>query len=218
MVTILPAIIGRDFAEVTEKLHELEEVTDWAHLDVMDGSFTAQESWREPTDLANLNGKTKLETHLMILEPEVALRHWLTVVDRILVHIEATHYLEEIIDSFSAHPIGVGVVLNLETPLEAIKAMPKSVELVQLMSIAKIGRQGYHFEERVFEKIKLLREYRPDVKIQVDGGVNLENASRLIEAGVDNLVIGSAIWQTKDPLASIAAFRKLSHSNQKAGS
>lgn len=207
MAEIIPAIIGLDFAEIENKIHQVERSVNWVHLDIMDGTFTTESSWQSPEDLKFLDGKIKTEVHLMIRSPETVIKNWAVVADRVLVHIEATEYLAEILDFSTGSTVELGLTLNLQTSLSVIQQWVNKVELVQLMAIAEIGEQGHPFDERVIEKIKLLRQSYPSVKIQVDGGVNLENAKKLTAAGVDNLVVGSAIWKSPNPLATIKEFQ-----------
>ncbi len=209
MVEIIPAIIEQSFAEIENKIHQIERSAAWVHLDVMDGTLTDQTSWRSPADLKFLDGKIKIEVHLMIRSPEKMIEDWAAAADRILVHVEATESLTEILDFLTGRAAGGGLALNLATPISVLGSWLNKVKLVQLMGIAEIGEQGHPFDEQVLEKIKLLRRSYPDVKIQIDGGVNLDNARRLIEAGADNLVVGAAIWQTPDPIIALKAFQSL---------
>lgn len=207
MAEIIPAIIGQNFAEIENKIHQIERSVNWAHLDIMDGTFTDKNSWQSPEDLKFLDGKIKIEVHLMIRSPEAVIKKWIAVADRVLVHIEVAEYLKKILDFFTGSTVERGLVLNFQTSLSVIEQWVNKVELVQLMAIAEIGEQGHPFDGRVIEKIKLLRQSYPNVKIQVDGGVTLDNAHSLIAAGADNLVVGSAIWQTPDPLATLKEFQ-----------
>ncbi len=213
---IIPAVLGETYAEVEREIKLLEDHTDWLHLDVTDGRFTSVASW--PADMSGkgniedlrfLDGKTKIEVHLMVEEPEMVIRDWLEVVDRIIVHAEATDRLEEIIDSFSLSRVKFGVALLLPTPIETLGPYLSKINLIQLMSIAEIGAQGHGFDDRVLEKIKVLRSLAPNVIIQLDGGVNQETAKVALAAGVDNLIVGSAIWRTPDPIASLNNFQSL---------
>lgn len=206
---IIPAVIGEAYNEIERQLKILEGHTDWVHLDVMDGRFTPKKSWNNIEDLKFLEGKTKIEAHLMIEEPELVIKDWMEVTDRIIVHTEATEQLDEIIDAFSLSRIKLGVALLLPTSVEVLTPYLSKINLVQLMSIDEIGAQGYVFNEQVLEKVKSLRALAPDVIIQIDGGVNQATAKLALEAGVDNLVVGSAIWRTPDPLASLQALQSL---------
>ena len=206
---IIPAVLGETYAEVEREIKLLEGHTDWLHLDVTDGHFTSVVSWGNLEDLKFLDGKTKIEAHLMVEEPELVIKDWMEVADRIIVHTEATDNLEEIIDVFSLSRIKFGVALLLPTPVETLAPYLPKLNLVQLMSIGEIGAQGHGFDDRVLEKVKTLRALAPDVIIQLDGGINRETAPLALAAGVENLVIGSAIWRTPDPIASLQNFQTL---------
>ena len=206
---IIPAVLGETYVEVEREIKLLEGHTDWLHLDVTDGHFTSIASWGNLEDLKFLEGKTKIEAHLMVEEPETVIRDWMEVADRIIVHTEATDNLEEIIDVFSLSRVKFGVALLLPTPVETLAPYLPKLNLVQLMSIGEIGAQGHGFDDRVLEKVKTLRALAPDVIIQLDGGINRETAPLALAAGVENLVIGSAIWRTPDPIASLQNFQSL---------
>jgi len=213
---IIPAVFGQTYSEIERQLKILEGHTEWAHLDVTDGRFTSFASWPEdPSDsstfevLRFLGGQTKIEVHLMVEEPELIISDWSEVVDRIIVHQEATEGLKEIIGALAPSVIRVGVALLLPTSIEMLKPYFSKIDLVQLMSIAEIGAQGQPFNERVLEKVKHLRALAPNVTIQIDGGVNLEIMQLALMAGVDNLVVGSAIWKTPEPIVSLKNFQSL---------
>jgi len=207
MVEIIPAIIGQNFAEIENKIHQIERSADWVHLDIMDGTLTDEISWQSPEDLKFLDERIKIEAHLMIRSPEKVIEGWAAAADRILVHIEVAEHLAEILDFFTGRAAVGGLALNLATPISAVESWLDKVKLVQLMSIAEIGDQGHPFDLLVIEKIKHLRALHPSVTIQVDGGINLETARAALAAGADNLVVGSALWQTPEPLKSLKEFQ-----------
>lgn len=207
MAEIIPAIIGQNFVEIENKIHQIESSVDWAHLDIMDGTFTDKNSWQSPEDLKFLDGKIKIEVHLMIRRPEKMIKFWAEAVDRVIVHVEATDRLDEIMDFLIGHEVESGLAFNLATSLSAFESRINQTDVVQLMAIAEIGEQGHPFDDRVLEKIKILRVNYPNAKIQIDGGVTLDNICSLIAAGADNLVVGSAIWQSPDPLATLKEFQ-----------
>ncbi len=217
---IIPAVLGETYTEIERQLKILDGHTDWMHLDITDGHFTPIASWPLNSsgsgaleNLKFLDGKTKIEVHLMVEAPETMLSDWLEVADRIIIHYEATDQLVEIIDSFSSSRIKLGLALLLPTPIEKLAPYLPKINFIQLMSIAEIGRQGHPFDARVLEKIKHLRHLSPDVIIQIDGGVNLETAKVAIEAGADNLVVGSTIWQSPDPVVALKSFQSLLEAN-----
>ena len=102
MVEIIPAIIGQNFAEIENKIHQIERSADWVHLDIMDGTLTDEISWQSPEDLKFLDERIKIEAHLMIRSPEKVIEGWAAAADRILVHIEVAEHLAEILDFFTS--------------------------------------------------------------------------------------------------------------------
>ncbi len=198
MTEIIPAIIGKTFAEVTQKISQVEGLANWVQLDVMDGSFTQEYSWNKPDDLANLEGKIKLEAHLMLREPEEVVEDWAKVCDRIIVHLEATENLAETLELINKHACESAICLLLNTSIAKLAPFVAQTKNIQLMGIATIGHHGEKLDKSVLEKIKSLRASYPDVKISVDGGVTRENAGELIAAGADRLVAGSVIWNSEN--------------------
>lgn len=196
---IIPSIIASDAEEVRTRLTRVEGLTDWVELDVADGTFVPSFTWpmllgQAPEDLKEIDGKTKISAHLMVERPETLLDDWQEVADRLIIHFESTDSLDKIIENKGAH-VSLGIALELATPVESIYPYLGQIKLVQLMSIERVGYSGEKFDERVFEKIKTLKTNWPDVKIIVDGGIDLEISKRLKDAGVDGLVVGSRIWQ-----------------------
>ena len=145
----------------------------------------------------------------MVEKPEEELKQWMSFADRVLVHAEATDYLADIIESFDGAPIKLGVVLKVGTPLDILDEFVGKIEYVQLMSIDTLGYYGGKFDEKIYERIVKVRSMYPEMIIGVDGGVTLTNASKLIEAGANNLVVGSAIWDSKDISQTIKEFQLL---------
>jgi ribulose-phosphate 3-epimerase len=213
MAEIVPAIIGANFQEVKTKLDQVEGLVTWAQLDIMDALFVPPYTWQNAGDLedppAGGGGKTKLELHLMVEQPEEIITDWLTVVDRIIVHLEATDKIKEIADQLAGSPVELGVALKLETPIEAYDEWAGLVKFVQLMSIAKAGYHGEQFDERVLPKVVGLRTKYPSVTIAIDGGVNLLTGQQAIAAGADVLVVGSTLWDSANLAEQIEKFKKL---------
>jgi ribulose-phosphate 3-epimerase len=206
---IKPAIISNDFNEIVYKVGVVDDYVSWVHLDIMDGKFAPTESHLTPLDLELLDGKTKLEVHLMVESPEDSLTWWTKVADRVLVHFEATDSLDNIIFSMKDNNSKLGLSVLLETPLDKIEPFLDKVDFIQLMSIKKIGAHGEPFDESVIEKIKNLRKLNENVTIQVDGGINLETGKQCLEAGADILVVGGVIWNADNPMSSLQSFLNL---------
>jgi ribulose-phosphate 3-epimerase len=206
---IVPSIIAKTFEEVKQKIAQIDGLVSWVQLDIMDGHFVLPVTWRTADDLADLSGDVKIEAHLMIDKPEDELEQWTNFADRVLVQAEATDYLASIIESFAGGPIKLGVVLKIDTPLSVLDDFADKVGYVQLMSIGTLGYYGGKFDERIYERIKIVKATYPQIIVSVDGGITLDNAPKLLAAGADNLVIGSAIWKSGDISKTIKQFQSL---------
>lgn len=209
MIEVIPAIIAQDFQEIKKKIVSVDGLVNWVQIDIIDGLFAPTNTWESFQDLLELEGKTKVEVHLMVEQPEHYLADWMRVADRVIVHFESTEHLPEIVTQFENVPVNLGVALLLETPLEKLHPFKGKISFIQLLGIKNIGRQGEKFEARCLDRIHALRSTWPDVTISVDGGITLDNAEKILEAGADNLVIGSAIWESVDVAKTIQQFQKL---------
>ena len=211
MPRILPAIIPRDRAELSTKLDLVRGVADWVQIDVMDGIFVPPKTWpyTEGTanDAADFAKEIKVEIHLMTQAPEKMIADWIAAkVSRVLVHPESTAEMGVIVDMLRGSNTEFGIALKLGTSVETVAPWMNECRAIQLMSIGELGYHGHPFEERVFEKIEAVRTRYPNVAINIDGGVTSAIIPRLIEAGVENIVVGGAIFNTED---SRGALQKL---------
>ncbi len=215
MSVIIPAIIAKDAQELKQKLSQVEGLVSRAQIDVMDGVFVPSTSWRTPTDLEHIKCAVNLEAHFMVSAPEHIIDEWLhSPVKRFLIHYESTTH--EAVKGLLANIIRAGkqagVVLKMETPLFVLDELLSDTacrpSVVQLMGIREIGYYGHALDETVYNRITALYERHPDITIEVDGGVNLENAKRLVQAGASFLVVGSAIFKSDDIAQTIARFTK----------
>jgi ribulose-phosphate 3-epimerase len=219
---IIPAILPESFDVLEEQLLLVKGLARAVHVDVSDGRFTpaltfpyTEGSQQIFADiLAEKIGLPHwqdfdFELHLMIKNPESAVSDWIRAgAERIVVHVEAATDFAKIQKKCSG-AVELGLALRLETPLEKIEAYVKDIQFVQLMSIAGIGSQGQEFDEGVFERIRELRRMSPKLTISIDGGVSLDNAPALIEAGANRLVVGSAIFESDSIRETIEQFKSL---------
>jgi len=218
MAEIIPAIIAKDFQDLKNKIKVVEPYVQTVQLDIMDGIFVSNETWPfaaaaaqgKPSvvDLENLETNLFLEAHLMVTEPEKVFEQWTdSPVQRIIVHWEALENFKSQILNFAQYTYErnkeFGIALNPETPLEVLDHFINKVDLVLLMSVNP-GFAGQPFQESVIPRIVSLRQKYPDVKIGVDGGVNLSNAKKLALAGADFLAVGSFIYAAGNPEQVIA--------------
>lgn len=203
---IIPALIPVSATALTEQVHSLS----FAHelqIDVVDGEFVPFTSWPyrpagAPADLATVLAPHSIEVDLMTVAPVAAGAAWVAAgAERLVFHIE-TVSVAELSDFMSAHPdVSVSVSALNDTSWETMLPYLELVDQVQLMGIAEIGAQGQPFDERVLERIQAVRETYSDTTVTIDGSVNEDTIERLITAGADRLVVGSALLQASNLLA-----------------
>lgn len=219
MNRIIPAVIPKNFAELEEKARLVEPFAEWLQIDVCDGKFVPNVSIADPAEIAKLSagGKTKLklEAHLMIKNPEKNLDAWLDAADRVIVHYEALYdvrdlqyKISKIIDKAKAKQKQIGVALNPETPWEAIREFCGRLDLVLIMGVNP-GFSGQKFIESTLDKIRSLRAAKPEVIIEIDGGVTLDNAKNLIAAGANYLISGSGVYGSENIEKTINQFKEI---------
>lgn len=232
MGIIVPAIIPTSRKDLEEKLSQLSGLCEDVQIDIVDGVFAGPASWPyvtdavEPTRMLNDGellpkaGEFRLEIDLMSADPESVAGTWIGLgASRLTVHSESTRYIPRFLSSthgtyghdaeFTPGLLALGLSIGIETDLALIEPHLKKIDYVQFMGIKKIGHQGEPFDTRVFAKIRAFRSRYPTIEIQVDGGVTLENAAKLLEAGVKRLVVGSALWKTPDLAARYREFDEL---------
>lgn len=210
---IAPSLLAADFANLERDLNMLNaSQADWYHLDVMDGVFVPNISFGFPVMQAMAKHATKpLDVHLMIVQPEKFLPEVKALGAKVMsVHVEACTHLHRVVQQIKAAGMMAGVVLNPHTPLTTIEEMITEVDLVLLMSVNP-GFGGQAFIETTIDKVRRLRTLIDSTGsralIEVDGGVNRETAARLVAAGADVLVAGSAVFNAPDPAAEIVALK-----------
>lgn len=205
---VIPVVNTKTFDELRDGLKRAGEFSRWAHVDVSDETFTSHVSWGNANelDLISLDGP-KIELHLMTKVNRNSVRKWLKGnVARVVVHCEATDELEAVIKIIKKGKREVGIALRRETSASAIQKFLPYIDQVLVLAVTP-GPSGQAFDEAMIEKIKMLRAMDGKIKIEVDGGVNMEVGERVKNAGADVLVAASYIWGSEDPQK---AFKELS--------
>ena len=215
MALIAPSLLAADFLQLQAACDMLNESqADWFHLDIMDGRFVPNISYGPM--LVNFFRKTTTkicDVHLMIEEPERYAEAFKEAgADMLTVHYEACPHLHRNIQQIKNLGMQAGIALNPHTPVELLKDILQDVDMVLLMSVNP-GFGGQSFIPHTINKIKRMREMIDEqllnVKIEIDGGVTLDNAQMIIEAGADILVAGSTVFKAKDPIQTIAALKAI---------
>lgn len=202
---IAPSLLSADFSKLQEEMAMLEEKgCKWLHLDIMDGRFVPNITFGPPV-IAKIRPHSKMffDTHLMIEEPERYISDFKKAgADLLSVQVETCVHLDRVLTQIREEGMMAGVVLNPSTPLSSIEWVLDKVNLVLIMSVNPgFGGQAFihSMVRKIMELKKMIIRNNVDVLIEVDGGVNLQNARMIKEAGADILVAGSAVFSASDP-------------------
>jgi ribulose-phosphate 3-epimerase len=212
---LAPSILSADFANLGRDVEMINRSeADWFHVDVMDGVFVPNISFGFPVIKAIKKLATKpLDVHLMIVQPERYIKDFKNAGAEILtVQYEACTHLHRIIYQIKEEGMKAGVALNPHTPVTMLQDVIKDLDLVLIMSVNP-GFGGQKFIPQAVQKINMLNNliYAAGSKamIEVDGGVSLENAKTLYDAGATVLVAGNAVFSTENPEETIAKFKAI---------
>ena len=211
---IAPSILSADFANIQRDVEMINNSqADWFHVDIMDGMFVPNISFGFPVIKAiKKHAKKPLDVHLMINDPDRYLQTFKEAgADVLTVHIEACNHLHRTIQAIKALGMKAGVAINPHTPANSLMDIIGDVDLVCVMSVNP-GFGGQKFIENTYHKIYSLKEMIRSTKskalIEIDGGVDLLNYTKLIEAGADVLVAGNTVFSSSDPSKTIAELKK----------
>lgn len=196
MITVIPAILEKTEADIRAKVKAIAKYTNVIQLDVMDGNFVPNTTFATPSALRDL--PVSMEVHLMIERPIFHLDSWaLPNVFRIIVHYEALDNVPDTIRHIRALGKEVAIAINPGTSTYDIKPYINDIDMVVVMGVEP-GFSGQQFQRDVLEKVKELKKFRPELLIEVDGGVNGYSRNSIVKAGVDILAAASFLWKAED--------------------
>lgn len=212
---VAPSILASDFANLQREITMINESeADWIHVDIMDGVFVPNLSMGLPVvEAVNRHAKKPLDVHLMIVNPERYVEAFQKAgAATISVHVEACPHLHRNIQQLRQMGVKAGVALNPHTPLDALRYVIKEIDLVCVMSVNP-GFGGQKFIETTYQKVKELKQMIADsgssALIEIDGGVNQQNAKPLLDAGADVLVAGNFVFSSPEPKEVIRKLKAL---------
>ena len=210
---IAPSILSADFANIQRDVEMINSSeADWFHVDIMDGVFVPNISFGFPVIKAIKKYATKpLDVHLMIVDPDRYINTFKEAgADILTVHLEACTHLHRSLQAIKAAGMQAGVAINPHTSVDLLEDVINDIDLVCIMSVNP-GFGGQKFIENTYNKIKKLKSIiiskNASTKIEIDGGVDLNNASRLIDCGADVLVAGNTVFASSNPLNTIAQLK-----------
>lgn len=216
MTKIAPSILSANFLKLGEEIKAAESAgADMLHIDIMDGHFVPNITIG-PSIVSSIRKITSLplDVHLMIEQPDRYLQDFIKAgADYLTVHYEASIHLHRTVQSIKESGVKPGVSINPATPVWNLENILPDVEIILVMSVNP-GLGGQEFIVNSIDKIKTLKKLISDkglsVQIEVDGGLKLDNVSKVISAGADIIVMGSAFFNSQDYVTTIKKFRKIS--------
>ncbi|MFI5204173.1 MAG: ribulose-phosphate 3-epimerase [Flavobacteriales bacterium] len=206
---IAPSILASDFSRLRDEIDMVNKSkAQWFHLDVMDGVFVPNISFGIPVIAAmKKHAKKPFDVHLMIVQPERYIKEFKACgADILTVHYEASTHLHRTVSAIKDEGMKAGVAINPHTPVNVLEEIMPYMDLLCLMSVNP-GYGGQKFIETTYAKIKKVREMaaklNPGLMIEIDGGVNAENARKLVDCGADVLVAGNFVFSSANPTGTI---------------
>jgi ribulose-phosphate 3-epimerase len=210
---IAPSVLSADFGNLQRDIEMINSSeADWFHVDVMDGVFVPNISFGFPVlKQIKKHAKKTIDVHLMIVDPQRYIDEFCVQgADIISVHIEACTHLHRAIQQIKSLNIKAGVAINPHTPISALEDIIAEIDLVCLMSVNP-GFGGQKFIPNTYKKVSQLKELiiksNSSALIEIDGGVDFENAALLKQAGADVLVAGNTVFSNPSPPEAIALLK-----------
>ncbi|HNY15757.1 MAG TPA: ribulose-phosphate 3-epimerase [Bacteroidales bacterium] len=211
---VSPSLLSADFGNLAKDVEIINNsLADWIHCDIMDGIFVPNISIGFPVVAAvKRTAKKPLDVHLMIMDPDRYLARWKeTGADILTVQYEACTHLNRTVSEIRRLGMKAGVAVNPHTPVALLKNILPYIDMVLIMTVNPgFGGQSFIMESysKIAELKKMIDSGGYKVMIEVDGGVDTENAGKLVETGVDVLVAGNTVFNSKDPVATIKKLKQ----------
>jgi ribulose-phosphate 3-epimerase len=212
---IAPSILAADFANLQRDIEMINRSeAEWIHIDVMDGVFVPNISFGFPVlEAVKKHSDKFLDVHLMIVQPERYIEEFAKKgANGLSVHYEGNLHIHSVLQSIRKAGMKAGLVLNPHTPVSVINDLIEEIDMLLIMSVNP-GFGGQKFIPHTLEKVKqaraIIEKSGLDIMIQVDGGVGPSNALEVLKSGADNLVAGSAVFNSANPLQTISEMKNI---------
>jgi len=217
-IRMAPSILSANFACLAADIARIEPYSDILHLDVMDGHFVPNITFGPPlVKCIRKNTKMFLDTHLMISEPERYIEPFAKAgASSLTFHIEVAKDPVGLVKKIRDLGVEVGVSLNPDTPAEALEPVIDLVDMVLVMTVMP-GFGGQEFRDDCLPKITKIMTRRPEVSIEVDGGINDQTISKVVSAGGDTIVAGTAVFGAPEPEKAVEKLRQIAKAAQHNG-
>ena len=198
-IKIAPSILSADKKKLQEEVEDIEEFAELIHVDIMDGKFVPPTTF-DSKEIGKINSKLPKDVHLMVEYPltEGFIDDYIVAgAASITIHEEAKDDIDKCIEYIKGKGINVGISINPPSPLDNILSYLDKVDMVLIMSVNP-GYAGQKFISSVLDKVRELRELKPNLDIEIDGGVNKDTIKQAVDAGANVIVAGSAIFDKEN--------------------
>jgi ribulose-phosphate 3-epimerase len=215
---IIPAILEKDFSEIQKRIGVVEDLSKEVQVDVLDNTLIKEETFTDLPKLNELDTSANISIHLMVEKPadfvekyeksclDMAIKK--KVVNTFITQFVNEGDLNSFFDVCEKFNYISGISINYDQDSSLLKPILERISLVQFMGVIP-GKQGNKFIPEVIQKISIFKEEFPNIKTQIDGGVNKQNIYEILKSGVDNVVVGSAIFNTSNPKDEMLEFLKI---------
>lgn len=205
-ILIAPSILAADFGQLNKEIASIEEFADMLHVDLMDHHFVPNLTFGAPV-IRCIKTKLPMDCHLMVENPEQYLEELAEIgVASVTVHAEATPHLHKVLSQVKELGMKAAVAINPATSIEMVEEVLPMLDMILVMSVNP-GFGGQKFLDLALGKIRELKKLKPELLVQVDGGINAETARLCREAGADVLVAGSYVFKAEDKQKAIESLR-----------